>query len=151
MDPPGVAWWSSVIGGFAIAGLATSILPLVGVVVFIAAAVVTSLLPRVRAFPGRQALLLACVGNAFIFGHSLWLFGLPAGLTVRPMGWNFDVVVVGAGCWLSVLLLGIRSLRKERRIALPGIALVVATEALFLGWQVLTIAASVRGFRIAQD
>lgn len=76
-----------------------------------------------------SALALALGANSFNLGASLWFFALPAGISIRPMIWNFQVLSVAVVSVLVVAGLGLWSL--------------------FVAWGVLEIAQGVQGFRVA--
>lgn len=145
-------WWAVLVFGFLLAGLIGSYIVFSGPLPFLGGIVFLVVRERgLRARAGLLAVALAVAANAFNLGASLRFFTLPAGLSIRPMIWNAQVLLVGVITVSLVILLGIRSLFKERRLLHPALALALAIGSLFVGWAALDAAAAVRDFTVATD
>lgn len=145
-------WWTILIVGFVLAGLASSFILFSGPLPFLAGVVLLVVRERdLRANGSLLAVAVAAAANAFNLGASLWFFGVRAGLSIRPMIWNAQVLLVSVIAVLLVLLLGFRTFFREGRLKQPLAALALAIGSLLVAWGVLHIAESVRGFTVATD
>jgi hypothetical protein len=98
---------------------------------------------------GLLALIIALSVNILQVVYAAQFFWVPAGASIRPMGWALLSAIIGGCALIAATLLSVHSVLRQRRVLFALLAIPLAIESLYLGRELLLLAARVKGFEIA--
>jgi hypothetical protein len=97
----------------------------------------------------RMPLWWAILSNIISFASSLQFFWVPAGASIRPMGWHMGIFFIGVAT-LPVLPLTLFNFKRLRRRTWPKYAVVLALTPIPLALLVSGLARKIIGFHYSQ-
>jgi len=95
---------------------------------------------------GAAALGVALFAHILVFVFSFQFFFVPAGESIRPMGWAVFMFIIGFFTYIIVIPLGIIAIVKERPRFLGVIGLILGVTPFFFSSMILDFASKMKGF-----
>ena len=92
---------------------------------------------------------MAIVANFLILISSIPLFLIPAGESVRAMGWALFVFLIAAGSLVFIVPLGILCIFDEKPRFIGAVVVFLGIATIFLGGLLLSLASWIKGFEIS--
>lgn len=92
---------------------------------------------------------MAIVANFLVLISSLPLFLIPAGESVRAMGWALFLGLIAAGSLFFIVPLGVYCIFKEKPRFIGAVVVLLGITPIFVGQQLLSLASWIKGFEIS--
>ena len=99
--------------------------------------------------PGPASVFVGLITNGYVLFGSLQFFWVPRGASIRPMGWAMFVFLVSLVCFVTVAVLCIQGVRKDRTYGWMALSLPLGMSPFLIAGGVLQFAAWLNGFTLS--